>query len=163
MHNFESGKVVPSTVLFMLSSNGVSVFLVSSSVLLSVVVQHSFGVLKEDECISFHSAFLNSFFLLLSNRNFGLLEEILFTSTWTLALYSDHHFILGDPFPSFWFLLQARASKIMPSASLSTVRWIFWRGVSTSCRKGHWEKCMNTFAASPDLWCPLMQCWASTT
>lgn len=80
MHNFESGKVVPSTVLFMLSSNGVSVFLVGSSVLLSVVVQHSFGVLEEVECISFYSAVLNS--LLLSNGNFGLLEEILVTSTW---------------------------------------------------------------------------------
>lgn len=80
MHNFESGKVVPSTVLFMLSSNGVSVFLVGSSVLLSVVVQHSFGVLEEVECISFYSAVLNS--LLLSNGNFGLLEEMLVTSTW---------------------------------------------------------------------------------
>ena len=80
MHNFESGKVVPRTVLFMLPSNGVSLFLVGSSVLLSVVVQHNFSVLEEVECISFYSAILNS--LLLSNGNFGLLEEILVTSTW---------------------------------------------------------------------------------
>ena len=79
MHNFESGKVVPHTVLFMLPSNGVSLFLVGSSVL-SVVVQHNFSVLEEVECISFYSAVLNS--LLLSNGNFGLLEEILVTSTW---------------------------------------------------------------------------------
>ena len=163
MHNFESGKVVPRTVLLMLSSNGVSGFWwvpVSSC-------QWLFNtILVFSKKMSAYPSTLPSWtlsFSLLSNRNFGLLEEIPVTSTWTLALYSDHHFILGDPFPSFWFLLQARASKDMPSASLSTVRWIFWRGVSTSCRKGHWEKCMNTFAASPDLWCPLMQCWASTT
>lgn len=110
MNNFESGKVVPSTVLFMLSSNVVSVFLVSSSVLLSVVVQHDFGVLKEDECISFYSAFLNS--LLLSNGNFGLLEEIPVTSTWNSCPLLRSSFNTGLthflPSGSYFKLRQAR-------------------------------------------------------
>lgn len=111
MHNFESGKVVPSTVLFMLSSNGVSVFLVSSSVLLSVVVQHSFGVLKEDECISFHSAFLNSFFcyyqietLASLKRFWSLLPEPL-PFTQTIISYWVTHFL---PSGSYFKLEQAR-------------------------------------------------------